>query len=136
MSFDWAAGRLIKLRERKRREQLIAASLLCLCNGDGGLEGLFGGGRVRRIALEQDCAADAVKHGVGPVLSGLACQRERFVYLTQGAVLVIPFGFELGEQALENWRIELVSLAEIRRHRFPESLHSAFVIAEPGAHPI
>ena len=41
-----------------------------LRDGDGGLERLLGGRRVRRIALEQDCAADAVEQRVRPVLAG------------------------------------------------------------------
>jgi hypothetical protein len=67
---------------------------------------------------------------------GLPRQRQRFVDPVQGAVRIIPLGFELGEQALEERRVQLVSLAEICRQRFPESRHPAFAIAEPGARPI
>ena len=73
---------------------------------------------------------------VGPVLAGLARQRESLVDPLQGAVRVIPLGFELGEQALEKRHPQLLFLAKIRRQRLPESRHPALPIAEPGARPI
>ena len=57
MGFEKAAGGSVELGERERREQLIAARALSLRKGDGGLEGVFGRGGVRRIALGQDIAA-------------------------------------------------------------------------------
>jgi hypothetical protein len=39
-------------------------------NGDGGQEGLFGRRRVRRIALEQNLAVDAMQCGFTPALAG------------------------------------------------------------------
>jgi hypothetical protein len=134
--FDGAVGRLIEFRQRERRLQFEASRLLRLCDGDGGAEGLFGRHRVRAIALEQDCAADAVEQGVGPVLTGLIRERQRFVDPAQGSVRVIPLGFELGEPALEERDKQLVSLAEICRQRFSETGHRAFAIAEPDARPI
>src|SRR5271166_6317262 len=61
VGFEKAAGGSVELGERERREQLIAARALSLRKGDGGLEGVFGWGGVRRIALGQDIAARPMK---------------------------------------------------------------------------
>ena len=69
MGVGGAAGRLIKLRQRQRRAQLEAPRLLLLRDGDGGEEGFLGRRRIRRIALEQNLAADAMALRVKPTLS-------------------------------------------------------------------
>ena len=69
MRFGGAAGRVIELGERKRRAQFEAASLLRLRDGDGGEEGLFGGGWVFGVLFEQDFAACAADFGVVPTVS-------------------------------------------------------------------
>ena len=52
-------------------------------------------------ALQQDLAADAVQEGIGPVLSRLLRQPQRFVNLGQGLFYVLPFGFDLGEHCVK-----------------------------------
>ena len=69
MGVGGAIGRLIELRQRERRAQLVAPRLLLLRNGDGGEERFLGRRRVRRIALEQDFAADAMGFRCKPALS-------------------------------------------------------------------
>ena len=66
-------------------------------DGDGGLERLLGRRCFGRIALEQDLAANAVEHGVSPVLAGLIRERKRLVDPAQGAVHVSCLGFEFRE---------------------------------------
>jgi hypothetical protein len=63
-----ATGRLIKLCQRERRAQLEAPRLLLLGDCDGGEEGFFGWSRVRRIALEQYLAPNAVPARCGSKL--------------------------------------------------------------------
>ena len=55
-----AAGRLVKLGERQRREQCVPSGALSLRDGDGGLEGVFGWRRLGGIELEQEFAARSV----------------------------------------------------------------------------
>jgi hypothetical protein len=59
-----AAGQLVEFGEREGRVQLVAARALLLRNGDGGLEGLFGGRAVGGITFEQEVAAKAMEEGV------------------------------------------------------------------------
>ena len=136
MGVGGAGGGLVEFGERKRRPQFETLRLLSLRDRDGGEEGLFGRRWVRRIALQQDPAPDAMEQGVGPVQACPIRERQSFVDQLQGPIRVIPLGFELGEQALEDRHEQLVSLAEIRRQRFPESRHSTFAISEPGPRPI
>ena len=67
---DRAARGLVELGERQRGAQLEAAGLLLLRDGDGGEEGGFGGGGVGGVLFEEDFAADAMRFGVVPALSG------------------------------------------------------------------
>ena len=60
MGIGVAGGRAIELGERERRAQFEAAGLLLSRDSDGGEERVFGGGRIRRIFLEEDVAARAV----------------------------------------------------------------------------
>ena len=76
-----------------------------------------------------------MEQGVGPALSRLIRQRQSFVDPAQGAVRVLPLGLELGEQTLEERRMDLVSLVGVRGKCFPKSRHPAFTVAEPGASP-
>ena len=71
VSFDGAAGRLVELGERERGAEFEASRLLRSRDCDGGEESGFGERGVRRIALQEDCAADAVEQRVSPVLAGL-----------------------------------------------------------------
>ena len=64
MGVGVAAARLIMLRQRERRAQLKAPRLLLLRDSDCGEEGFFGRRRIRRIALEQNLAADAMRFGL------------------------------------------------------------------------
>jgi hypothetical protein len=77
-----------------------------------------------------------VEQGVGPALASVLRERQRLVDPARGAVRVTAFGFELGEQTLEERDKQLVSLAEIRRQRFPQPQLARFAIAEPSARPI
>jgi len=56
-----AVAGLVKFRQRQRRTQLEALRLLLLGNGDGGAEGVLGRRCIRRIALQQYLAADAMQ---------------------------------------------------------------------------
>jgi hypothetical protein len=49
------------------------------------------------------------------VFARIIRERQSFVDLLQRAVRVIPFGFDLREPSLKEWRTELVSLADIFR---------------------
>src|SRR5277367_6785828 len=90
-----AARGLIELGQRERGAQLEAAGLLLLRDSDGGEEGGFGGGGIGGVLFEQDFAANAVKSGVEPMLSGLARQRQRYIDSGQGGFQVSPLGFDL-----------------------------------------
>ena len=57
VGFGGAAGRLVELGERERREQLEASRALVLRDGDGGPIGVFAGDWRGGIALQQDVAA-------------------------------------------------------------------------------
>jgi hypothetical protein len=70
-----AGGRLVELGERQSRLQYEASRFLRLRDLDGGEEGLFGRRRVRGIALQEDCAPDAMHQRVGPALAGLVRER-------------------------------------------------------------
>ena len=57
--------------------ELETSRLLLLRDGDCGEECFLGGPGVRRIALEQNLAADAMKEGGGPIWADLFRQRQR-----------------------------------------------------------
>ena len=95
MGVGGAAGRLIKLRQRERRAQFETPRLLLLRNRDGGEQGFLDRHGVRRIALPQNVAADAMRFRRAPALPvpldfcddavdgcergvGFACLRFRF----------------------------------------------------------
>jgi hypothetical protein len=109
VGFDRPSGRLIELGEGDCRAQSEEASVLLLGDGDGGLEGLFSGHWIVRIAFQQDFAAQAVQESVGPVFSCLTRERQRLVDQRQGAFEVPILGFEFGEQTLKlrDWRAGL-----------------------------
>jgi hypothetical protein len=79
ISVGGAAGRPTKLREGKRRAQLEAFRFLLLRDGDGSEEGILRWRRVRRVALEENLAADAVQEGLDPMLACLLRQRQGIV---------------------------------------------------------
>src|SRR5215469_15299908 len=60
MSIGGSVRRVIELRQRERRAQLETARLLLLRDGDCREERILGRGRIRRIALEQNLAAQTV----------------------------------------------------------------------------
>src|SRR6516162_4725655 len=62
---------VIKSSQIESCAQLETARLLLLRDGDCSKECFLGRRRVRRIALQQDLATDAVQVGVGPMLSRL-----------------------------------------------------------------
>src|SRR5215472_16514936 len=95
--------RVIELRQRERRAQLETPCLLLLRDGDCSEERILGRGGVRRIALEQNLAAQAMQESVRPVLSRLMREPEPLVNSRQGLFYVLPFGFDLGEQSLKEW---------------------------------
>ena len=61
MGVGGAGGRLVELRERKRRAQFEAARALLLCDGDGGQERFFRGRGIGGVVLQQDFAARAMQ---------------------------------------------------------------------------
>jgi hypothetical protein len=65
-----AVGRLIELGKGERGAQLKAARALLACDGDGALEGFFGGESVGRVAPEKDLAADAMGFDIVPMQPG------------------------------------------------------------------
>jgi hypothetical protein len=130
-----ATSRLIKPRELQRRLQAEAARALTSRDGDSDEVGFLGAGGICRIGLQEDVGADAVKEPVGPALPGLLGQRQRLVDPRQGALRVLSFGFELGEPALEEGRIQLVSLVGVRRQGLSKLRHAGHLIAEPSARP-
>src|SRR5215469_2272660 len=65
--------------EAHRGTQFKGPGLLLLCNGDSGEKCFLGWRLVRRIALQQDLAEDAVQVSVGPMLSRLLRQPQRLV---------------------------------------------------------
>ena len=79
VGFGGAAGRLVELGERQRREQREAARALPLRDGDGGLEGVFGWRGVGGIALEQDFAARAMQFRFERAVACALARRQRFV---------------------------------------------------------
>jgi hypothetical protein len=65
---------VIELRQRERRAQLKTARLLLLCDGDCSEKCILSRRRIRRIALEQNLAAQAMQESVAPALSCLTCE--------------------------------------------------------------
>ena len=53
-----------KLGQRQRGAQFVAARALLACDGDGALEGFFGGESVGLVAPKKNLAADAMGFGV------------------------------------------------------------------------
>ena len=97
MGVDGASGRLIELRERKRRAQFEAARALLLRDGDGGQEGFFRGRGVSRIALEQDFATSAVELRFKCAIIGPLGRRQRFIEVGDGAVEIARSRFSFGK---------------------------------------
>src|SRR4029079_6322887 len=69
----------IELRQRQCRTQLEALCFLLLGNCDGGEESFLRWRSVRWVALEQNLTADMVQDRIGPVLSRLLSECQRFV---------------------------------------------------------
>ena len=107
MGIFGTTGRLIELRQPERRLELKAPRLLLLCNRDGGEERFLRWRSIRRIALEQNLAADAVEERIGPMFAGLARERQRFVNPRQGFFRVLS-GLNLREKTLEQRNKQLV----------------------------
>jgi len=135
VSVGSAAGRLIQLRQRERRAQLETPRLLLLRNSDGGEECFLRRRRVRRIALQQDLAADAVQECVAEMFSGLVRQSQCFIDPSQGSLRPFAFNFEFGKQSLVNWYECFVSLFRIRRQFLLKLGRASLSIAEAGSRP-
>jgi hypothetical protein len=67
MRIGWPAVRLIKLGQGKRCAQFKTPCFLLLGEGDCGEQCILGRRRIRRIALEQNLAAQAIQESVAPV---------------------------------------------------------------------
>ena len=130
-----AAGRLVELRQCERRLQAEATRALLLCDGDGGEECFLGRPRVCRISLEQDVAANAVEESVGPAFARLDSERERCVDPARGAFRVLSFGFELGEQTLEDRDPLFVSLLGMCSDRLSKLGRAHRTLAKPSVRP-
>ena len=89
------AGRLIELGERERSAQAEAARPLTLSDGNGGPVGFFGGRRIRRIALQQRFAANAMQFCIEGALASPIRRRQRVVEDGNSAVDIVgaSFGF-------------------------------------------
>ena len=135
VGFDEAGGGLVELRQRQRGQQAEAARALLARDGDGGEVGLLGGRGVVGMELTQDVAADAVQQGVGPAFSRLDRERERCVDPARGAFRVLSFGFELGEQTLDERDPQLVSLLGMCSERLSKLRLAHRTLAEPSVRP-
>ncbi len=102
MGFEKAAGGSVELGERERREQLIAARALSLRKGDGGLEGVFGRGGVRRIALRQDIAARPMKLAFERAVARALARRQSFVENGQRAFRIVGARLGIGQRDLDD----------------------------------
>ena len=121
---------MIELRQRQRRAQLEAARFLLLRDGDGGEEGGFGGGGVGGVLFEEDFAANAVEFGVEPMLSGLARERQRFVYHRQGGLRPFPLGFSFCEPPFIERQKKLGAWPGVIPQRLPKCGQAAVTIAD------
>ena len=93
-----AGGRLVELRQPERRLQAEAKRALRSRDGDGGAIGVFGAGRICRLGLQEDVAANAMQEGVRPMLVCLLGQRQRLVNLRQSPVRVRIIRLEFGKE--------------------------------------
>src|SRR5215471_14144614 len=91
--------RVIELRQRERCAQLKTARLLLPRDGDCSEECILGRRRIRRAALEQNLAAQAMQESVAPVFSCLTCEAYRFVDPGRRSICV-ALSFDLGKQTL------------------------------------
>ena len=102
MGVDRAAGRLVELSKRERREQLIAARALLLGDRNGGLQGFLRRDGSRRIEVEQEFAARpadfASEHAVACAVAG----RQSFVENSQCAFRIADARLGLGQRDLDN----------------------------------
>ena len=74
MSIGGAVASMIKFCQRQAPRVVRSSRLLLLGDGDRGEECFFGRRCVRRIALKENFAADAMQEGVAPVFSSFAPQ--------------------------------------------------------------
>jgi hypothetical protein len=93
-----ATGRLVKLCQRQRRVQLETSRLLLLRDGDGRQERFLGWRGIRRIALEQNIAADAVALSIKPTLSRVLAIGDNAVDSGEGSLDLARFHFPLGQR--------------------------------------
>ena len=135
MGFGRAARGLVELGEGKRGAQLEAAGLLPLRDSDGGEEGGFGRGGVGGVLFDEDFAANAMRPGVEPMLSGLARQRDRFAESVKGGFQVSPLGFDLREQRSIKRKTVFVALTSVFRQRLSKLGRADLSIAELRARP-
>ena len=101
LRFHRSVGRLAELGERERRAQFEAARRLLLRDGDGGLEGVFGGRGVGGLAFEQNFAARPMQLCFECAIARAVGRRQRFVEDGDGAAGVARAGLGLGQPDLQ-----------------------------------
>ena len=101
VGFDGAAGRLVELRERKRREQLIAASALPLGDGDGGSEGFLREDGIGGIALMQELTARPVELAFVRAVAHAIASRQRFLENLERPLRIAGAHLGLGKRDLD-----------------------------------
>src|SRR5262249_54493389 len=134
MPIGWPAVRLIKLGQRKRRAQLKDPCFLLLGEGDCREQCILGRRRIRRIALEQNLAAQAMQESVAPVFSCLTCEGQRFLDPDQGS-LCVALSFDLGKQTLVERHEQSVSLVGVRRQRQSKLRRAGLAAVQASACP-
>jgi hypothetical protein len=113
--FDETAGRLIKLGERKRREQPEGPRALLFCDGKGGFESFFGLRRVGWITLQQDIAAQSKQVGIVKPIPAFLTHRQSFVDQRQGSLIVLRSSFKPRKSAKKARNYDPIALIPIIR---------------------
>ena len=135
-SVGGAAGRLIELGERKRREKLVTARGLLLCDGDGGSVGVFGGRGIGGIAFEQDFAAQAMEVCIGEMLSRFFSDCQSPVDLRESSGGFPCHSLKLSKRSVKRRCIGLIAWREVSRQRLHRRVSAYTWIEDPTTRPI
>ena len=98
-------------------------------------ESLLRRGRIQRIALEQNLAADAMQQSVSPVCFHFGCERQRFINPRQGCFRGLSLRFDFGKEALKKRNEQPVTLLGVYRDALLQLRDTGFTFAEPSTCP-
>ena len=130
-----AAGRLIELGQRERREQFVTACALLFGDRDCRSIGLLCRRRIGGAALEQYVAAQTMQESVRKMLAAIASCRETFVDRRQRALGLTGRSFKLRQKTLKRRGEGAIAVTGKLGERFSEVVRAAARVVQSTLRP-